>query len=299
MDSRITPEPWLRLWQRGKADALHTAEGSNPRSLAAVRRGYHRGLRTRHASTGRTWELGRSNTLLKASRPRGSRVRNVPGLAEGKSMPWSGAKKRATERYRKARQYVRSPRDGVLEVLTERSTDGRSTGRILAVREGGEVRHKRPVVGKVKSDSASGGRKQERHLRSPILSMESHQTVWSARRKRRSEWCSSGWVPEASGEALARKRFLLRNRMSESFTYGSVGGVGYSLGGNSRGRPAPTRKRDAAAGSIVRGWRRVGSFAECQQLAERAPLMRMPICGLRPQSRLSHRSSANRHTRSI
>ncbi len=30
--------------------------------------------------------------------------------------------------------------------------------------------------------------------------------------------------------------------MSESFTYGSVGGVGYNLGGNSRGRPAPTRK---------------------------------------------------------
>ena len=102
VDSRITPE--LRRW--GKADALHTAEGSNPRSLAAVQRGYHRGLRTRHVSTGRTWELGRSNTLLKASRPKGSRATNVPGLAEGKSMPWPGAKKRTTERYRKARQYA-------------------------------------------------------------------------------------------------------------------------------------------------------------------------------------------------
>ncbi len=37
------------------------------------------------------------------------------------------------------------------------------------------------------------------------------------------------------------KPWLPRNRMSESFTYGSVGGVGYNLGGNSRGRPAPTR----------------------------------------------------------
>ncbi len=69
VDSRITPE--LRRW--GKADALHVAEGSNPRSLAAVQRGYHRGLRTRHASTGGPWELGRSNILLKARRPNGSR----------------------------------------------------------------------------------------------------------------------------------------------------------------------------------------------------------------------------------
>ncbi len=36
--------------------------------------------------------------------------------------------------------------------------------------------------------------------------------------------------------------WLLRNRMSELFTYGSVGGVGYNLSGNARGRPAPTRK---------------------------------------------------------
>ena len=31
--------------------------------------------------------------------------------------------------------------------------------------------------------------------------------------------------------------------MSELFTYGSVGGVGYNLGGNVRGRPAPTWQR--------------------------------------------------------
>ena len=40
---------------------------------------------------------------------------------------------------------------------------------------------------------------------------------------------------------VAQRPWLLRNRMSESFTYGSVGGVGYNRGGNSRGRPAPTR----------------------------------------------------------
>ncbi len=39
---------------------------------------------------------------------------------------------------------------------------------------------------------------------------------------------------------------------------------------------------DAAVVSIVRGGRRVGSFAESQQLAEGAPLMRMPFCGLKP-----------------
>ena len=102
VDTRIT----LELRPRGKADALHVAEGSNPRSLAAVQRGYHRGLRTRHVSTGGTWELGRSNTLLKASRPNGSRGISFPGSAEGKSLPLPRAKKRATERYRKARQHA-------------------------------------------------------------------------------------------------------------------------------------------------------------------------------------------------
>ena len=36
-------------------------------------------------------------------------------------------------------------------------------------------------------------------------------------------------------------------------------------------------QRDAAAVSIVRGERRVGSFAKRQQLAEGAPLMRKPL----------------------
>ena len=61
------------------------------------------------------------------------------------------------------------------------------------------------------------------------------------------------------------KPWLPRNRMSESFTYGSVGGVGYNPGGNSRGRPAPTRKGTpqpylqsvvavrTAASTVVRG----------------------------------------------
>ncbi len=120
----ITP----KLRPRGKADALQCAEGSNPHSLAAVRRGYHRGLRTRHASKGRTWELGRSNTLLKECRLEGNRGINVPGPATGSRLPLLSIEERATKRYRKARQYVRSPRDGMLEVLAERSTDGRSTG---------------------------------------------------------------------------------------------------------------------------------------------------------------------------
>ena len=53
-------------------------------------------------------------------------------------------------------------------------------------------------------------------------------------------------MPVAPAESLARKWFLPRNRMSELFTYGSVGGVGYNLGGNSGGRPAPTRKEPRA-----------------------------------------------------
>ena len=184
---------------------------------------------------------GRSNTLLKESRRQREPGYKCSRLVRREVVCPCRERRKSDGEVPEGEAIRRSPGDGMLEVLTERSTDGRSTGRNLAVREGGEVRHKRPVVGKVKPDSASGGRKQERHLRSPILSMESHQTVWSARRKRRPEWCSRRWVPEASGEALAGKRFPLRNRMSESFTYGSVGGVGYNLGGNSGGRPAPTR----------------------------------------------------------
>ena len=37
--------------------------------------------------------------------------------------------------------------------------------------------------------------------------------------------------------------------------------------------------RDATVVSVVRSGRKVSSFAECQQLAEGAPLMRMPFCG--------------------
>lgn len=40
-----------------------------------------------------------------------------------------------------------------------------------------------------------------------------------------------------------------------------------------------THAGDAAEVSIGRGDRTVGSFADRQQLAERAPLMRVPICG--------------------
>ena len=275
VDSRITPT----LRQRGKADALHLAEGSSPRSLAAVRWGHHRGLRKRHASTGRTWELGRSNTLLQEAGRKGAGVEMSQARQHGKSSCPCRERRKSECEVPEGEATNRSPREGMLEVLTERSTDGRSTGRTLAVREGGEVRHKRPAVGKVKSDSASGGWKHARDLSSQSMSPEGHQTVRAARRKRRPEWCSSGWVPVASGEALAGKWFLPRNRMSESFTYGSVGGVGYNLGGNSRGRPAPTRKRDAIAVSIVRSRHKVVGFADRQQLVEWAPLMRMPICG--------------------
>jgi hypothetical protein len=102
VDTRITPE--LRRW--GKADALYAAEGSNPRSLAAVRRGYHRGLRTRHVSTGRTWELGRSNTLLKEAGRKGAGVEMFQARQCGKSSAPVENEERATERYRKARQYA-------------------------------------------------------------------------------------------------------------------------------------------------------------------------------------------------
>jgi hypothetical protein len=149
--------------RRGKADTLHLVEGSSLRQSAAVLRGHHRGLRPGHASTGETWELGRSNTLLKRGRSTGSRVRNVSRLGREEAIrPYRERTKGMAERYRKARLTNRSPRDGVLEVLVEHSTDGRAKVRTLPAREGGEVRPKRPAVGKVKPGSASDGEKHAR-----------------------------------------------------------------------------------------------------------------------------------------
>ncbi len=46
-----------------------------------------------------------------------------------------------------------------------------------------------------------------------------------------------------------------------------------------KSRRTKRMQRDATAVSIVRSGRKVGSFAERQQLAEGAPLMRKPFCG--------------------
>ena len=57
-----------------------------------------------------------------------------------------------------------------------------------------------------------------------------------------------------------------------------------------RGRVAEkAHSRNATAVSIVRGGRRAGTFAECQQLAEGAPLLRKPL-----STRGSPRESADR-----
>jgi len=51
-----------------------------------------------------------------------------------------------------------------------------------------------------------------------------------------------------------------------------------------KSRRTKRMQRDATGVSIVRGKRRVGIFAESQQLAGWAPLMRMPFCGWEPDS---------------
>jgi hypothetical protein len=233
VDTRITPT----LRHRGKADALHSAEGSNPRSLAAVQRGYHRGLRTRHASTGRTWELGRSNTLLNESRSKGNRVINVPGLAERNPLAPAKSEEKGGREVPEGEAIRRSPRDGLLEVLAERSTEGRTTGRKpgRSGRRGSETHATRCREGE--AGHSSGGRKQGRDLSPITLSLGFRRIVaWPAfvAGCRVAMLCASGgsspWLP--------------RNRMSELFTYGSVGGVGYNLGGNVRGRPASTHETE-------------------------------------------------------
>ncbi len=80
VDRRITSTPR----RRGKADTLQRVEGSSPRRPAAVQWGHHRGLRPGHASTGETWELGRSNSLLKTSRSGEPGYKCSPGSAEWK-----------------------------------------------------------------------------------------------------------------------------------------------------------------------------------------------------------------------
>ena len=136
--SRITMTPR----RRGKADTLYLVEGSSPRQPAAVLRGHHRGPRPRHASTGETWELGRSDTLLERSRSKGNRVRNVSRLDREEAIrPCRERTKGMAERYRTARLTNRSPRDGVSEVLVDHSTGGRSRGQnpLRSGRRGSDV----------------------------------------------------------------------------------------------------------------------------------------------------------------
>ncbi len=147
VDRRITMTPR----RCGKADTLQRVEGSSPRQQAAVLWGHHRGLRPGHASMGETWELGRSNSLLKPSRSKGNRVRNFSRLDRVEaSRPCRERRKEIAEEVPDGEATNRSLRDGVSEVLVDHSTDGRAEVRTLPVREGGEVRPKRPTAGKVK-----------------------------------------------------------------------------------------------------------------------------------------------------
>ena len=100
VDSRTSATPR----RPAKADTLQFVEGSSPLQPAAVLRGHHRGLRPGHAFTGETWELGRSNTLLKLGRSKGNRVRNVSWLGRVEAnRPCRERRKGMAERYRTAR----------------------------------------------------------------------------------------------------------------------------------------------------------------------------------------------------
>ena len=157
VDSRITSTPW----RRAKADAFDSAEGSNPRSLAAVQRGYHRGLRTRHVSTGRTWELGRSSTFLERSRSMGAGLEMFQARQCGNRLPLSRAKE---ERLRgTGRRSCESPRDGVLEVVAERSTEGRQPGSMpgRSGRRGSETQATRCREGEVGHSAPAEGNRRE------------------------------------------------------------------------------------------------------------------------------------------
>lgn len=158
--SRITMTPR----RRGKADALDLAEGSSSRQPAAVLWGHHRGPRPGHASTGETWELGRSNTLLKRSRSVGSRVRNVSRLDRVEAIrPCRERTKGIAERYRTARLTNRSPRDGVLEVLVDHSTEGRNRGQspLRSGRRGSEVQATRCREGETGHNVLTGRNRGE------------------------------------------------------------------------------------------------------------------------------------------
>ncbi len=160
VDHGITTTPR----RRGKADALDAAEGSSPHQPAAVLWGHHRGLRPGHASTGETWELGRSNSLLKTGRSLGNRGTNVSRLGRVEAIrPCRERRKGIAERYRTARLTNRSPRDGALEVLVDHSTEGRSQGQspIRSGRRGSEVQATRCREGETGHNVLTGRNRGE------------------------------------------------------------------------------------------------------------------------------------------
>ncbi len=140
----------------------------------------------------------------------------------------------------------------MLEVLVDHSTDGRDRGQspLRSGRRGSETQATRCREGETRSSIWWEGTCERLELTKYVNG--NPPDCVPARLDDVLEG-SSRWAPVTSGEVLARTWFLLRNRMSELFTYRSVGGVGYSLwsyGDRGEGPPLPGGNVVSRSGNI-------------------------------------------------
>ena len=225
---------WISPGNRAESRLVQRWEGSSPDRAKASGLGHHRDLRSGHVLEGVIRELGRTSRLLGSKgRSTGDRRKQHPGVycsmrtpdepnpaRAGRNTKHS-ASTQGTGREPKANQPGRTK-----VVVTTLSAAGTGAARRLDQRRG-EPRPKGPTIQAVRRREGEAGhdlwaREGQSRLRARYL--DQRNSLGLPRGQQRV--MRLGWRRPGS---LASWR-VLTNRMSELFTYGSVGGAGGNPG---------------------------------------------------------------------
>jgi hypothetical protein len=207
--------------------------------------GHHRSLRAGHVFTGEIRELGRASRLLGSkSRSKGDRHQQHPGVrwpTQPADEPTPARAGRDTKTSASTQGTGREPKANRLgrakAVVATHNTAGQGAAMARARRRG-EPRPKGPTITPLEAREGNAGawrlcQGKAGGTLSPLPVLT--KLAWIAQKSGRKRLCLDGQQQScrlwsAKPQVLGPKGSLLTNRMSESFTYGSVGGVGRKPG---------------------------------------------------------------------